>query len=77
MRCTLHRVTDQVVGNHAHQQCLVCHFRAFDGEKLHVHRGFQIPQFQLDVPPLRIQVGEFDAVVFDVIEQHMIKGQTL
>ena len=67
--CRLHHVADQVVCDHAHQQCLVSHAGAFDGEELHVHRGFEIPQFQLDVPSAGIQVGKLDSVEFPVVEQ--------
>lgn len=55
---TLHKTVDQVEGNDARPQGLVRHLGAFHGEVLHPEGGFDIAQFEFDIPPPGIQVGK-------------------
>ncbi len=66
---TLHEAADQVEGDHAHPKGLVRHLGTFHGEVLHAEGGFEVAQFEFDVPPPGIQIGKLDAAMLLGIEQ--------
>jgi len=65
----LHDAADEIEGNDTHPEGFVSHFRAFDFESFHAKRGFQIAELQFDVPTPGVEFREFDAAVFDRINE--------
>lgn len=68
-RGPLHEAADEVEGDDAHPKGLVRHVRAFYLEALHAEGGFEVAQFQFDVPAPGVEVRQFDAAVLFRIGQ--------